>query len=57
MSDVKSTVHQDRENKASDNEAWFSPLVTETVQHNFYVDDCVKSVPDKTEAIQLTSLH
>lgn len=32
------------------------PLVTETV-HNFYVDDCVKSVPDETETIQLTSLH
>ncbi len=38
---------------AADNEAWFSPLVTETVQHNFYVDDCVKSVPEETEAIQL----
>lgn len=38
---------------ANDNERVFSPQVAETVWHNFYVDDCVKSVTEESEAVQL----
>ena len=31
----------------------FPPQVAETVQHNFYVDDCAKSVAKESDAIQL----
>lgn len=38
---------------ATDNENCFPSQVAETVQCNFYVDDCVKSVVNEPEAIQL----
>lgn len=38
---------------ADDNECQFPPQVAETVRHNFYVDDCVKSVATESEAIHL----
>ncbi|KAL7881025.1 hypothetical protein SRHO_G00032790 [Serrasalmus rhombeus] len=41
MADVKSMFHQ----------------VAETVRHNFYVDDCAKSVTKESDAIQLVKSH
>ncbi|XP_072768487.1 uncharacterized protein [Nerophis lumbriciformis] len=38
---------------AEDNEAHFPPEVTDTVRHNFYVDDCLRSIPTEQEAVQL----
>ncbi|KAK0138077.1 hypothetical protein N1851_025741 [Merluccius polli] len=38
---------------AADNENCFSPQVAETICHNFYVDDCAKSVAREFHAIQL----
>ena len=38
---------------ATDNENCFPPQVAETVRHNFYVDDCAKSVAKESDAIQL----
>ncbi|KAK0134388.1 hypothetical protein N1851_030045 [Merluccius polli] len=38
---------------ASDNQTCFPPQVAETIQHNFYVDDCAKSVAKESDAIQL----
>ena len=38
---------------AKDNEAEFSPEVIETVERNFYVDDCLKSVREEDEAVIL----
>ncbi|KAL2089185.1 hypothetical protein ACEWY4_016084 [Coilia grayii] len=38
---------------AADNESRFPPQVAETIRHNFYVDDCAKSVAKESEAIQL----
>ncbi|XDV29292.1 hypothetical protein PO909_032429 [Leuciscus waleckii] len=38
---------------ADDNESCFPLQVAETIRHNFYVDDCVKSVVEESEAIQL----
>ncbi|XP_031425669.1 uncharacterized protein LOC116220856 [Clupea harengus] len=38
---------------AADNECCFPPQVAETVRHNFYVDDCAKSVAKESDAIQL----
>ena len=32
-----------------------SDLATERVKHNFYVDDCLKSVPDEDTAIALSA--
>ena len=40
---------------ALDNESDFDPTTIETVLSNFYVDDCLKSVPEKEDAIQLAS--
>ena len=37
--------------KAKDNEEDFSPNVIETVERNFYVDDCLKSVREEDEAV------
>ena len=44
---------------AKDNEGDFSPEVIETVEHNFYVDDCLKSVREEEEggASQLEKGH
>lgn len=36
---------------AKDNEEDFSPNVIETVERNFYVDDCLKSVREEDEAV------
>lgn len=36
-----------------DNKAEFHQRVTGTIHNNFYVDDCLKSVPTEEEAIQL----
>ena len=38
---------------ATDNEHCSPPQVAETVRHNFYVDDCAKSVAKESDAIQL----
>ncbi|KAL7878212.1 hypothetical protein SRHO_G00048550 [Serrasalmus rhombeus] len=38
---------------AADNEISFPPQVAETIRHNFYVDDCAKSVTKESDAIQL----
>ena len=38
---------------ASDFEGSFDPSTIETVRKNFYVDDCLKSVPSPVEAIRL----
>lgn len=38
---------------AEDNKDCFSPVVCDTVHHNFYVDDCLKSLPSKEEAVQM----
>ena len=38
---------------ARDNEADYSPRVIETVEKNFYVDDCLKSVSGEDEAVDL----
>ena len=40
---------------AKDNENDFSHQVCDTVKKNFYVDDCLKSVPNVTEAKSLVS--
>ena len=40
---------------ADDNQAVFSKKVIDTVRRNFYVDDCLKSVPNEVEAIPLVS--
>ena len=37
---------------AADNENCFPPQVAETIRHNFYVDDCAKSVATESHAIQ-----
>ncbi|KAL7880992.1 hypothetical protein SRHO_G00032460 [Serrasalmus rhombeus] len=42
---------------AADNEISFPPQVAETVRHNFYVDDCAKSVTKESDAIQLVKSH
>ena len=38
---------------AKDNQTDFSPKVIETVERNFYVDDCLKSVGREDEAVDL----
>lgn len=38
---------------ADDNKADFSDKVLHTIQQNFYVEDCLKSVPSESEALQL----
>ncbi|XP_060799417.1 uncharacterized protein LOC132901020 [Neoarius graeffei] len=38
---------------ATDYESCFSPQVAETIRHNFYVDDCARSVAKESDAIQL----
>ena len=38
---------------ASDNQNLYGAETINTVNHNFYVDDCLKSVPDDASAIQL----
>lgn len=38
---------------AKDSEADFEPQVVETVERNFYVDDCLKSVSEEYEAVKL----
>ena len=38
---------------AEDNRREFSKDVLDTVERNFYVDDCFKSLPTKDEAISL----
>ena len=40
---------------AEDNKEEFDPVAIETVQRNFYVDDCLKSVNTEKEAIQLAN--
>ncbi len=40
---------------AQDNAADFDIATVETVQHNFYVDDCLKSVSSEEEAINLAA--
>ena len=37
----------------NDNESEFDSQVTDTISKNFYVDDCLRSVKDKTTAIEL----
>lgn len=39
--------------KVDDNESGFPPQIAETIRHNFYVDDCVKSVANESEAVLL----
>lgn len=43
----------DLKKTAQDNQSNFPARVIETVQQNFYVDDCLKSSTVDTEAIQL----
>ncbi|XP_039550287.1 uncharacterized protein LOC120495005 [Pimephales promelas] len=38
---------------AEDNRAKFPVHVTDTIKHNFYVDDCLKSLPSEAEAMAL----
>ena len=38
---------------ADDNAHLFEPAVISTVKRNFYVDDCLKSVPTENDAIKL----
>ena len=38
---------------AEDNKNYFDPVTVETVQRNFYVDDCLKSVETEEEANEL----
>ena len=38
---------------AQDNEGLFPPEVIKTVNKNFYVDDCLKSVTDEDSAVSL----
>ena len=38
---------------ARDNEAGYSPTVIKTVEKNFYVEDCLKSVSEEDEAVDL----
>ena len=38
---------------ADDNEGSFDPLTTDTLRHNFYVDDLLTSVPTPENAIML----
>ena len=38
---------------AEDNEGKADSSALNTIRHNFYVDDCVKSVPDENQAISL----
>lgn len=40
---------------ALDNASNFPPEVTSTIMKNFYVDDCLKSVPTEQEAVELIS--
>lgn len=40
---------------ANDNKTSFDVLTIETVNHNFYVDDCLKSVSTVPEAHRLVS--
>ena len=40
---------------AEDNGGLYSPAAVETIVQNFYVDDCLKSVPTVSEAISLVS--
>ena len=40
---------------AKDNAGSYSPAAVETIAQNFYVDDCLKSVPTVSEAINLVS--
>ena len=40
---------------ALDNTSSFSPKAVETVQHSFYVDDCLRSVATVEEAVSLSS--
>ncbi|KAJ8391888.1 hypothetical protein AAFF_G00083590 [Aldrovandia affinis] len=39
---------------ADDNTERYDEEITETIKRNFYVDDCLKSVPTAEQAIQLT---
>ena len=41
--------------KAEDNGGPYSPAAVETITQNFYVDDCLKSMPTVSEAIDLVS--
>lgn len=38
---------------AEDNEGKAEASVLNTIRHNFYVDDCLSSVPDESRAISL----
>ena len=38
---------------AKDNEQRFGPLVAETIRRNFYVDDCLRSLPSENVTIQV----
>ena len=40
---------------AKDNAGSYSPATLETITQNFYVDDCLKSMPTVSEAINLVS--
>lgn len=40
---------------AQDNLKTFTPEVTNTIMENFYVDDCLKSIPTEQEAMKLMS--
>ena len=40
---------------AEDNGGLYSPAAVETITQNFYVDDCLKSMPTVSEAIDLVS--
>ena len=38
---------------AKDNKNMFHPSIISTVENNFYVDDCLKSLPSEQDAVQL----
>ncbi|XP_035257600.1 uncharacterized protein LOC118218934 [Anguilla anguilla] len=38
---------------ARDNKSMFHPKVISTIENNFYVDDCLKSLPSEQEAVEL----
>jgi hypothetical protein len=43
--------HKNIEDNAND----FDPSITDIVKENFYIDDCLKSVPDEQKGVEVAS--